>query len=52
LNISNKEIKCKLKKGKIIGRDAFIGGNVKITQNQSKHKALRLMTGDYSEVDI
>ncbi len=32
--------------------DSLIGRNVKITQNQSKHKALRLMVGDYSEVDI
>jgi len=32
--------------------DSLIGKNVKITQNQKRHKALRLMVGDYSEVDI
>lgn len=32
--------------------DSLIGKNSKVTENQSGHKALRLMVGDFSEVNI
>jgi glucose-1-phosphate thymidylyltransferase len=32
--------------------DSLIGRNSKVTKNRDRHKALRLMVGDYSEVEI